>query len=269
MFFMWIVLLVALLGAVSPMIAHESGEILGPESGFVDLRWRSDDKILALKCEYDFKDDKLNYNYGEIITVTYDIRVDTASRGYMPNRTYYLLSSHVTGHQISGSEPYYWRIVKSDIDTLEVITDDRALQGELTLQLVHYRDKSEPVQMVDGGFSYFTPIDTTRVVSSKTSRPPAIFFNAYRVTTKQEGANVYQHRSGKFYYDQQGGMGLTGKTLDERTKKIFKSGFYVPPEKTTPTLKVDLRLVPSARGYMGFCWLTTKHKDCAILSLTI
>ncbi|MDD3562899.1 MAG: hypothetical protein PHR32_04395 [Candidatus Cloacimonetes bacterium] len=235
MYLMWIVLMVFLLGAISPMIAREPDEILGPESGYIDLRWRSDDKVVAIKYEYEFVEDKLHYDYGEIITVTYDIRVDTSSRGYMPNRTYYLLSSNVTGHQISGSEPYYWKIIKSDIDTLEVITDDRSLQGKFTLQMVHYRDKSKPIQMDDGGFTYFTPIDTTRVVSSKTSRPPAISFNAYRVTTKQEGANVYQHRSGKFYFDQQGGMGLTGKTLDERTKKIFKSGSYVPPDKKTLT----------------------------------
>ena len=141
-FVIYILLFLTLLGNISQMIASESGEILGPESGVVDLRWQSDDKVVALKYEYEFKQDKLNYDYGEIITVTYDIRVDPASRGYIPNRSYYLLSPYVTGYQISGSEPYCWRIIKSDIDTLEVITDNRSLQGEFTLQLVHYRDKS-------------------------------------------------------------------------------------------------------------------------------
>jgi len=88
-----------------PLAASEPGEILGPESGYIDLRWQSNDKVVALKTEYEFLPDKLNYDYGEIIKVTYNISVDTASRGYLPNRTYYLLSPYVAGYQISGSEP--------------------------------------------------------------------------------------------------------------------------------------------------------------------
>jgi hypothetical protein len=48
-FFVWIVLLVGLLVTISPLIASEPGEILGPESGYIDLHWQSDDKIVAIQ----------------------------------------------------------------------------------------------------------------------------------------------------------------------------------------------------------------------------
>lgn len=238
MFFVWIVLLFGLLVTISPLIASEPGEILGPESGYMDLRWQSNDKVVALKYEYEFIQDKLSYNYGEILIVKYDISVDTASRGYLPNRTYYLLSTHVIGNQIRNAS-YYWRILKSDIDTLEVITECRSLKGEFTLQLLYYRDKPNTKQNGEGGFMYFTPIDTTKVGNTKQCGPPAFQFTAYRVAATNTGANVHKHNSGKFYYDQLGAIPLSGKTVRERWERLYnsntdysnpKTNTYLPPQ---------------------------------------
>jgi hypothetical protein len=205
-----------------PLAASEPGEIPGPESGYYYNNWLSDDKVVALSYEYEFLPDKLNYDYGEIIKVTYNISVDAASRGYLPNRTYYLLSPYVAGYQISGSTPLYWRIMKSDIDTLEVITDDKPLKGEFTLQLVHYKNRPQKKQLGDGSFMYFTPVDTTKANTGSKSRPPAFDFMAYRIAATQTGANVHQHGSGEFYYDQQCGIPLTGKTQRKRTQEMLK-----------------------------------------------
>lgn len=216
----WLMLSIVFMLAISTLTAHDPSEILGPESGFIDIRWQSNDKVVALKYEYEFVEDKLSYRYGEILTVKYDIQVDTASRGYLPNRTYYLLSNHVIGNQIRNAS-YYWRILKSDIDTLEVVTEDRPLKGEFTLQLLHYRDKPNTKQNSGGGYMYFTPIDTTKVGNTKQCGPPAIDFTAYRVAATNTGANVRKHSSGKFYYDQQGAIPLSGKMQREQTMKIF------------------------------------------------
>jgi hypothetical protein len=68
-FFVWIVLLVGLLVTISPLIASEPGEILGPELGYIDLHWQSDDKIVAIQSESEYYPDKLHYTHGEIVTV--------------------------------------------------------------------------------------------------------------------------------------------------------------------------------------------------------
>lgn len=54
-----------------------------------------------------------------------------------------------------------------------------------------------------------------------------IQFRTYRVAESQTGVNVYQHESGRFYYDQQSVVNLVGKTESERTKKAFKRSSYV------------------------------------------
>lgn len=226
-----LLLLIGFLISLVPLAASEPGEIPGPESGYYYNNWLSDDKVVALSYEYEFLPDKLNYDYGEIIKVTYNISVDTASRGYLPNRTYYLLSPFVAGHQIKGSASYYWRIMKSDIDTLEVISDDKPLKGEFTLQLVHYKDRPQKKQLGDDSFMYFTPIDTTITNTTRKSRPPAFQFDAYRVAAMQTGTNVRQHKSGKFYYDQQCGIPLTGKTLKKHTEETLRRSYYAPSTK--------------------------------------
>ncbi len=243
-----LLLLIGILISLVPLAASETDDILGPESGYIDLRWRSNDKIVAIKSEYEFFPDKLNYDYGEIIKVTYNISVDTGSRGYLPNRTYYLLSPYVTGYQISGSEPLYWRIMKSEIDTLEVITDDKPLKGEFTLQLVHYKDRPQKKQLGDDSFMYFTPIDTTITNTARKSRPPAFNLKVYRVATTQTGANVHQHSSGKFYFDQQGGIALSGKTQKKRTQETLQRGYYAPSTKDNTYLPPQPNFTELAQG---------------------
>ena len=229
--FVLIVLLFGLLVTISPLIASEPGEILGPESGYIDLRWLSDDKVVAIKSEYEYFPDKLHYTHGEIVTVKYDIRVDTTSRGYKPNRTYYLLSPYVTGYQIKGDgDDNYWFIVKSDIDTLEVITDDRNLKGEFILQLLPYNEKPKVIEDNEGSFISLTPIDTTYAKSSKHSGPPRFSFEVVRVAEIDKGENVHLHSSGKFYYDQLSGFGIQGKVESEFWKNRFNrnSGVIAP-----------------------------------------
>jgi hypothetical protein len=231
MFFVWMVLLFGLLVTISPLIASEPGEILGPESGYMDLRWRSDDKVVAIQSEYEYFPDKLHYTHGEIVTVKYDIRVDTASRCYKPNRTYYLLSPYVTGYQIKGDgDDNYWFIVKSDIDTLEAITDDRTLKGEFILQLLSYKEKPKVIEDNEGSFISLTPIDTTYTKSSKHSGPPRFSIEVFRVAEINEGENVHLHSSGKFYYDQLSGFGIQGKVESEFWKNRFNynSGVIAP-----------------------------------------
>ena len=104
MVFIWIVLTAVLLGAISPLLASDPDEILASDPDRITYGRPRDDQVVALKYEYEFMPDKMNYDYGEILRVTYDIHVDKTSRGYVPNRTYYLLSPYVTGHQISGSD---------------------------------------------------------------------------------------------------------------------------------------------------------------------
>ncbi|MDZ4120981.1 MAG: hypothetical protein U1C33_01075, partial [Candidatus Cloacimonadaceae bacterium] len=210
----------ALLLMLSSLIAREPEEILGPESGYLDPRWRSDDKVVAIKAESEFIPDKLHYERGEIVTVKYDFRLDSTSRGYKPNRTYYLLSRYVTGYRIKvDGDDCYWHIIKSDIDTLEIISDNRSLTGEFTLQLLRYRGKPQVSKNSEGGFVSLAPIDTTSTISGIKSVPPRFLFEIVRLAESDSGDNVYLHSSGTFFCDQRSDLSFQGKAVAERWKK--------------------------------------------------
>ncbi len=61
--------------------------------------------------------------------------------------------------------------------------------------------------------------------------PPTFQLYVYRVAESLTGKNVHQHGSGKFYYDQQGGIALTGKVQDENYRKSIDRGSYSPSPK--------------------------------------
>jgi len=231
--FVMLLMLSSLWGTAAPMHGDEPGEILGPESGYIDLRWRSDDKIVAIESESEFLPDKFQYSYGEIVTVKYDIHVDAASRGYKPYRTYYLLSPYVTGNQIKGDgDDNFWFIVKSDIDTLEAITDDRSLKGEIILQLLRYKDKPKVIEDNEGSIISLTPIDTTHTRSSKHSGPPRFSIEVLRVAENEIEENVHLHSSGKFYFDQLSGISFQGKVEKNYFKSLFKQNTGVTAPKS-------------------------------------
>lgn len=253
MMFAWMVLLFGLLVTESPLIASEPGEVMGPVSCSLSPVLRRDDLIVALQSENEYLPDKLHYTHGEIVTVKYEIRVNTASRGYKPNRTYYVLSPYVTGYQIKGGGyNNFWYIVNSDIDTLETITDDRSLKGEITLQLSFYKEDRRQVKgMSGGGFMYFTPMDTTAAQSRLPSGPPRFYFEVVRIAESDNGDHVYLHNSGKFYYDQEAGISFQGKVESECWENRFNrnSGVIAPKDNSFIPSQPDFRQL-AAGGYL-------------------
>jgi len=217
-------LLLALCSILSILFAEKSkdNEILAQETRISDMRNPPDDEVIPLKYQSEFVPDKDDYAEGELLTIHARIWVDKDSRGYKPDRIYYLQSKYTEGRQLESFVPRLcWTIIKSDIDTLEIITDDRILEGDITMQLLRLNGKPQ-VKMSDSGvFMTLVPPDTTYTKWGHYSAPIILNFNVYRIY--QRGVShvdrQFDAELGNFVYDLEDTINMYGKRLKDKLNK--------------------------------------------------
>ena len=226
-----IILLLLVLCSVFPLLfASESAdnEIPGPESGYIYAGWQPDDRVMPIKWECEFIPDKAHYATGEILTVRVKIWVDKESRGYKADRTYYLGSEYVEGKQLNSFVPRLtWVILKSEIDTLEIMTDDRILEGDITMQLIRRGSKPQVKKSDSGVFLTLAPIDTTYTELGTYSGPPIINFKIYRIYQSGVSPDDRQliSKSGDFMYDLTDTINMYGKRFYDALKQYDRFNY--------------------------------------------
>jgi len=212
----------------------KANEIPGPESGYIYSQWQPDDRVMPFKAEGEFIPDKEYYSMGEILTVHAKIWIDKESRGYKPDRTYYIKSKYVEGRQLSSYVPQLdWTVIKSDIDTLEIMTDGRILEGDITMQLLRYHGKPQ-VKMSDKGvFMTLVPPETTYTKWGTYSAPLCVDFKTYRIF--QPGVSPEDRRLtseyGDFIYDLTDVINMYGDVSYEKNKGPFNSNEHLKGQK--------------------------------------
>jgi len=219
-----VLLLLVLSCAFNFLFASESAdnEIPGPESGYIYSQWQPDDRVMPIKWEGEFIPDKAHYSIGEIFTVHVKIWVDKESRGYKLGRTYYLKSNYVEGKQLNSYVPRLtWSIIKSDIDTLEIMNDDRILEGDITMQLTRRGSKPQVKKSDSGVFLTLAPIDTTSTKNETCSGPLIMKFEAYRIFQTGVSPEERQLLSefGDFIYDLTDTINMYGNRFREDLDK--------------------------------------------------
>lgn len=225
-----ILLLLVLCSVFSFLFASEraDNEIPGPESGYIYAGWQPDDRVMPIKWEGEFIPDKAHYATGEILTVRVKIWVDKESRGYKPDRTYYLESGYVEGKQLSSFVPRLtWVILKSEIDTLEIMTDDGILEGDITMQLIRRGSKPQVKKSDSGAFLTLAPIDTTYTDSGTYSSPPIMKFDLFRIY--QSGVSPQDRqlvsKFGDFIYDLSDSINMYGKQFNDVLQKYDRLNY--------------------------------------------
>ena len=230
-------------------VESKPNEILGPESGYLDLRWRPDDQVMPIKWEGRFNPDKFDFAIGELLTVHVKIWIDKESRGYKPGRTYYIKSKYAEGRQLFSFVPQLgWTVIKSDIDTLEIMTDDRILEGDITMQLLRLNGKPQ-VKISDSGvFMTIVPPDTTSTKWGTHSAPLCVDFKTYRIFQPEVSPDDRRLESeyGDFIYDLEDVINVYGDVFLEKSKGPFNSNEHIKVQRDdtyispTPTFKTNL-----------------------------
>ncbi|MDD4308799.1 MAG: hypothetical protein PHO32_00295 [Candidatus Cloacimonetes bacterium] len=220
-----VVLLLILCITFTALFASGSAksEIFGPESGVVDLRYIPDDQVVALTWKSEVIPDKFQYEIGETVTVKFTISVDPQSRGYKPDKQYYLISPYTTGHSLGADFDLCWTVLKSNIDSLEIVRDGNPTTGEIEVRL--YRSRFIPrFKQADNGMTiYYTPQDTTKAVKFNKSGPPLFKFRAYRICEDIGKGIKYCDSKHSFEYDQYRGVNISGKIAPEIWKQKMDS----------------------------------------------
>jgi len=212
----------------------KSNEIPGPESGYIYSQWQPDNRVMPIKWEGRFNPDKFDFAMGELLTVHVKIWIAKESRGYKPGRTYYIKSKYAEGRQLSSYVPQLdWTVIKSDIDTLEIMTDGRILEGDITMQLLRYHGKPQ-VKMSDSGvFMTIIPPDTTYTKWGTYSAPLCVDFKTYRIF--QPGVSPDDRRLtseyGDFIYDLTDVINMYGDVSYEKNKGPFNSNEHMKGQK--------------------------------------
>lgn len=225
-----VLLLLVLSCAFHFLFASESvvNEIPCPESGCIDPQRQPDDRVIPIKWEGEFIPDKTHYSIGDILTVHVKIWVDKESRGYRLGGTYYLKSNYVEGKRLNSFVPRLtWTIIKSDIDTLEIINDDRMLEGDITMQLTLRGSKQLVKRSDSGAFLTMAPIDTTSTMNETCSGPQIMQFEVYRIF--QTGVSSEDRRLlsqfGDFIFDNTETINMYGKRFKEYLDREYERFF--------------------------------------------
>jgi len=118
-------------------------------------------------------------------------------------------------------------ILKSEIDTLEIMTDDRILEGDITMQLIRRGSKPQVKKSDSGVFLTLAPIDTTYTDSGTYSSPPIMKFDLFRIY--QSGVSPQDRqlvsKFGDFIYDLSDSINMYGKQFNDVLQKYDRLNY--------------------------------------------